>query len=1296
MPGFIMPKFIVTVAIVIVLGIPFNLMASSLYDDVNIESSDNTGLVFDINFKSIGEYITYIDKDSTVVLAKKIIVGFPSGTVPTISGVTGTDARTLPDEDHLKNISASSDMARIEGFEKIRGKNTATVVVYPYDGASYYSQVKIDIKFVSTGGQSDETSIAAPDPIFDRVLGYLVLNYDRARFWSDRNIYSSVREFEQSPFDPADTWFKIQTSNQGIIKVTVSQLRSAGMPSNQNSDSLHLFYGGGMPLAVDNSVPRPQLREIPIRMFDGDDGVFDGSDYFIFYGEAAQRWRYPSDSTPYFLQNAYTDYNCYWLASSGAFASGGLRMATIDGTLDGSASTTIDRTARYVHDENDNLLFLAADNHEYDWYNWFWSSGINFAITANTPGVVSGTYAEITVRAVARSIASLKVNNVSAVPVQSGYNRFVFSTNSIANDFSQLSITMDSAFSPAKAAPFLDYFDIKYTGYLKPVSDELDFMVDQADGTAEFWVNDNFSQTPYIFDISDPSQPAFITNSQSSSGTLSFQYQVSTSGTRFYLATPSKSHTPVSIERVTPANLRENPAQTDLIIISPRMFKDALDEYVSYRSQESGISVKSFALEDIMDEFSYGQYDPTAIRDFLKFAYENYPDPKPSAALLVGDGTYDFKNHMNTAVKNYVPPYVMAYYDSTSSDENYVYFGDYGILDSDTTYNPDNPAADRGYDMIIARWPVRSTSEIQTIVNKVETYESTANFGKWRTVVTLVADDENGTTSTESVHVRQTENLANFHLPPQFYRNKIYLWDYPVDYKGDKPQVNEKIIESFNEGSLVVNYVGHGNPDTWAHEHVFNRGSDLTQLRNADRLTLVFTASCSIGFFDDPLREGMAEDLIRLPGGGAIATVAATRLVYSSQNAEFNRYVFDVLFGDDELSICQAVYIGKLLRQYSGGYVPFKRDNDRAYVFFGDPFLRLGIPKYEIALSDYPDTLVALQKYDISGSVVVKGSGEPVNFDGNVDITVYDSELKKQYTIYNSQGQFNDSVTYAITGPRIYSGQTDVTGGDFAFSFITPLDIGYGGNGAKISTYAASDQADALGLADSLSVDKQISATTDNVGPSIDFTFSDRENFISGDNVDAGEPLVLTISDPSGINLTSGAGHGITLIVDNQLEDVVNLTDLFTYMSDSYTMGQAVYNLDGLVPGEHTFSVKAWDNANNSSKVDFAADLLETGQMVMTDLLNYPNPMHESTIFSFNLSSPAQSVKLEIFTLSGKKILSYRRNSVPAGFREFYTWDGRDQDLDRVATGTYIYKATAVAEANGDKVESFGKVVVIN
>jgi len=38
----------------------------------------------------------------------------------------------------------------------------------------------------------------------------------------------------------------------------------------------------------------------------------------------------------------------------------------------------------------------------------------------------------------------------------------------------------------------------------------------------------------------------------------------------------------------------------------------------------------------------------------------------------------------------------------------------------------------------------------------------------------------------------------------------------------------------------------------------------------------------------------------------------------------------------------------------------------------------------------------------------------------------------------------------------------------------------------------------------------------------------------------------------------------------------------------------------------------------------------------------------------------------------------------------------RDADGDRVASGVYIYKITALSAESGDVVESFGKVVVVN
>ena len=190
-----------------------------------------------------------------------------------------------------------------------------------------------------------------------------------------------------------------------------------------------------------------------------------------------------------------------------------------------------------------------------------------------------------------------------------------------------------------------------------------------------------------------------------------------------------------------------------MIIIAPEEFLSALEDYGNYRSAMSGINVSLVSLEDIIDQFSFGLYDPTAIRNFLKFAYENYPSPPPSAVLLVGDGNYDFKNYLLTASQNLVPPYIFAY-DSTASDDNYVYFGKYGLLDGDTTFT-----MDRGYDMMIARWSVRTLSELRNAIAKAESYEASTNFGPWRTTVTLVADDEFGAFDTESFHVRQTDNL---------------------------------------------------------------------------------------------------------------------------------------------------------------------------------------------------------------------------------------------------------------------------------------------------------------------------------------------------------------------------------------------------------------------------------------------------------------------------------------------------------------------------------------------------------
>ena len=1277
---------IILVSFLICLAAP---AVSSYYSDIEIISSDESGISFIFHCADPLKYSVSNPPDSAAIISRPVIIGIPDGAVVSISDARASKPQ-IPDPESMRYIrSSGKGLAEIAATRMVRGKKVTTLNIFPFYQNILYGQVEVTVKFERISRRVESGEAIGRDPLFEKVMGYSILNFDQFKSWPGALRRSPMAKAAQNPFEIANTWFKIMTSSEGLVKITGQNLSSAGLSLvNLYSDSLHLFYSGGRPLPVENDSAVPGLREIPIRVFDGGDGRFNLSDYLIFFSETADRWVYPSDLSPFYLENHYTGTNCYWLAASGNFEQGGSRMESIDGspTDTPTPDTIITRTRFYSRTGHNNLLGYDSEGRIINYFKWFWTDQKQFTFYVPLPQTIPAESANVVLRGWADAM-TLTVNDQPAAITFNRYDEFGFVTSRLVAGLNKMTINMNDGLTGR--TPFFGACEIAYTGNLTPAGDVFDFSTNAIPQRGEMVIKNTFSATPYVLEVFDPGRPVMISGTAAAAGDLSFQYNLADHN-RFYLCSPSKIANVTSIEKAVTPHLIESPTPTDMFIIAPRELIPELEDYRNYRAAGDQINVSLIAVEDIFNQFSYGMYDPTAIRNFLKYTYENYPFPPPSAVLLVGDGSYDYRNYLKTATVNLIPPYLNNR-DVTASDDNYVYFGKYGLLDSDTSFS----SGGRGYDMMIARWPLRNTAELRTVIDKVKGYEASTDYGPWRAMVTLVADDEFGTSNTESFHTRQAEELEKYHLPPAFRRNKIYLWDYPFDSNHQKPGVNADIIRSFNEGTLMINYIGHGNPDTWAHEHVFNRNTDLPQLHNADRLALILAASCSIGFFDDPQKEGLAEELLRLPGGGAIATLAATRLVYASANSEFNKQIFDILFGADSLSIGQSIFMAKLLRQYEYG-TPVPNTNDRSYAFFGDPLLKLGVPHYKIRFSEIPDSLKALTRHDVTGEVVDKISGAHVNLDGALDLFVYDSEIKKTHKVVNNFGDVVDTVIYSLIGPMIYRGTTTLSAGNFGFSFIAPLDIGYGGKGAKISTYGFGASTDAFGLADSIPVSAGVTVSGDSIGPTIEYTFAGRRNFVSGDRIIPGDRLELTISDSSGLNLTGGSGHGIMLVIDNKVENVLNLTDLFQYRPGSYSLGEISYTPGLLAPGLHSFKVKAWDNANNSSSVEFMAEVLESGKLMIADLLNYPNPMMEKTTFSFVLSSPARKVSLGIFTLSGKKIMSYEQNSVSADYHEFFTWDGRDGDGDRVATGVYIYKLTALSDQSEDAVESFGKVVVVN
>lgn len=1255
--------------------------------DISVINSTPTEFHFVISFENYQSLNNSVETDSLLQIAHTVQVCVPKGATARLVSANGSGSMEFMKSKRSQRMTAKPLVELSEKWT-MRGREFVTAIISPVNGDGLYSQVEVRIAFDGANATSGYTNF---DPKFDRILSSSVANWDECKSWPVSSGSVSKASAQPGPFAVSADWFKVAVNQSGVHSVSFNDLSSAGfIQSSVPSSEIFIYNSGGEQLNPLLTDPRPVFSQMAIAVEDGGDGVFQPGDRILFYGESLNRWEYDSAGASY-IQNHYATQNIYWIAISSSITDTPLRMSSVNAAPTGTAIDTLNSYRHFTRTEQENELRRVSGLIE-SYYSWYWTSQdtISFYIPVSNmlPGaadvsILAKTYDTAGSGNSPGSYVDLTVNGLTASSKNCNSNVCTYQVNNLMNGLNLFSLRQ---WGFSSNAPYFDNLEISYQRLAVPLNNSLSAAFGPNGGLIQVDIADNFSSQPLVFDINDPAHPVRLNGATRIGGLLSFETNFElNSANQIYAVGSNNLVNPVSITKVTPVDLYTNSSQTDLIVITSTAFEPALSQYVSYRNAD-GYSIKTVTVSDIMDNFAFGLYDPSAIRDFLKHSYEFYPAPAPSAVLFVGDANYDYLDHQGTGVPNHVPPYLLSF-DNTLSDDNYVFFGEYGLLDNDTSYI----GGDRGFDMMPCRWPVKSVAEINSVVSKIISYESPSNFDKWRSNITIVADDEfspNNPPQVEVLHTQQAEALSASHIPTLINKTKLYSWEYPF-VSGNKPAMNTAIVKSINEGTLILNYVGHGNPELWADEHIFTRTADLPRLTNTDRLPLVFAASCAISFFDDPKREGMSEELLSMPGG-AIATIAATRLVYSQPNSTFNRAVFDILLYNDSLTICEALYAAKIQRQYDHPTPPVPNTNDRNYLFFGDPLLRLGLPRLDVVADSALDSLQALMPVTIAGRIT-DDFGTTYQSDGVLEISVFDSERNKFHRLAN------DTVTirYSVEGPTLYRGSATISNGAFNFTFIPPLDIGYGGNGAKVSMYAILDTIDAVGVIDSVDVASSVASSTDSSGPEIVVSFSGKPMQPGGSVIQPNEQLEVLLMDSSGINSTGALGHGITLEIDNDAAGLISLSELFQYNQDDYTSGTINYSFSGIEPGVHTFKIKAWDNANNSATLSFDVEIVQSSSLAILDLLNYPNPMSAQTSFSFSLTQAVEKFSLEIFTLSGRKINTFDRYALTPSYYDDIVWDGRDAYGDRVATGVYLYKATAIP-TSGDEVKEFGKIVLIN
>jgi len=465
---------------------------------------------------------------------------------------------------------------------------------------------------------------------------------------------------------------------------------------------------------------------------------------------------------------------------------------------------------------------------------------------------------------------------------------------------------------------------------------------------------------------------------------------------------------------------------------------------------------------------------------------------------------------------------------------------------------------------------------------------------------------------------------------------------------------------------------------------VLNLSSDFDRIQNGEKQALWVAATCTFGKYDMVDRQSFAEHLVLAPRRGAIAVLATAREVYGNLNARLNQVYYDFLFEHENHLSARLGAAMMWARAQTG-----QTENDEKFHVLGDPSLRLAIPRYSATITSItPDTIKALAVMTVQGKITRDGADWP-GFNGTARLEALDAERDVRY---QSPGQF--TIAYALPGNSLFRGEVPVKDGAFTAQFFVPKDITYGGQTGRLNVYFWNDQTDGNGYRRQLPVGGTAGSFVDRAGPRVDIGFAGAEDFRSGGIVGVNPVLRAVIHDSlSGVNITGEIGHKITLSLDGRNDDKIDLTDLFNYDAGSYTSGTIRYPLTNLAEGRHSVEIKAWDNLNNSSAATVEFTIQPQDRLILSEVLNYPNPLRRATTFTFGLNLAAE-IRIKVFTLSGRLIRSLEEFNASRGFN-MVEWDGRDADGDELANGVYLYKIIAAAPSDASlRAEEIGKLVV--
>ncbi len=835
--------------------------------------------------------------------------------------------------------------------------NTATLIVAPFQFNPTERllirnrQITVKIDF-NSGRTSLPFITSVVDAQTDDFIGKNLLNPKESKTFTGKIQSQLKKDSQQFWFNPNKTYYKIFLKNEAIYRLTYNYFLSNGISlQNVKLNKVELFNDG---------------IEIPLFIRDTNgNNNFDPGDYIEFVG-------LPPKPSPYSYLNIYNTTNVYWLSFEAD--SSGKRYNLLNG-YPTTWTNSYSATPHIIHYEEDviyeRLGHALDDKRDY----WFWgkSSGLNgtmltpFVTQFPSPKNLSTSATSLQLRVslqgmtteacltpdhrvkfflTSQPVGEFTFDGPTAATYETTVNfsqTGIFQSNNLqVYVFGDIPVNPCSPSSSRYDEVRVNWFEIEYLRDLRAESNSFYFSSPAGvTGKTRFSV---FNWQPANMRILIPGTSSVITNPLVANDIYKqvlFVDDISTQQ-KYYCVAEEYSQLPDSIKADINDDLHNVNKGADYIIIYHPDFYQAAERLKQFRLSDfpdplvTNPRVEIVNVFEIYDEFSSGLVDPFAIKQFIKYAFENWQSPAPAYVVLLGDMSYNYRNlPLSISRPNFIPsiPHHARVYGQSASDNNFVTV-------AGTDYKPD---------LAIGRLSCETLAEANILIDKLMNYPADSDK-KWKQNLLLISSGADQ--FDEQLLGFNEANLVldrNYLVPNGITSRKIFRYPnelYPeqAQFKGEGPDIRE----GFNEGAVFANYYGHGGGYQW--DLVFNN-DDIYQLSNGGKLPFISSVTCYTAHFDN--QDVFGEQFNKVPNKGSIGFFGSSGLTYWTVGKYFNEILFGQVFNSRNNIVGKAIQSAKGLLPEGGFYT----DQVSLLTLLGDPLLKLAIP-------DKPD--FSIKQDDIS------------------------------------------------------------------------------------------------------------------------------------------------------------------------------------------------------------------------------------------------------------------------------------------------------------------------------------------